>query len=156
MTKREKKGHKEHPPKVTIAQVADALQKSSGITAKAARYIEQVYGVSYSRQALFKRVENSERLQLIREEARENTLDNCEDVLQAEIEGGNWRVALAVLKMLGKTRGYTERQEVTGMNGGPVEVEQTYNFEALSREELETLEKILSKAAGEEQKNKEE
>ena len=42
------------------------------------------------------------------------------------------------------------------MNGGPVEVEQTYNFEALSREELETLEKILSKAAGEEQKNKEE
>ena len=54
------------------------------------------------------------------EDAREQMGDVTELKLYEAIQGGEgWAIAF-YLRTQGKTRGYVERQEVTGANGGPV------------------------------------
>ena len=137
---KEGKTKMERPHKVTAAQLAQALEAASGIMARAARIIEREYKTPFSRQAVRQRVLASPELQRVRDAARENILDECEDVLFAEIEGGHWRVALEVLKLAGKDRGYIPRQEIA--------VNASWNLEALTKEELETLEALCVKASG--------
>lgn len=53
-------------------------------------------------------------------EQREGMVDRAEVSLRkAVLNGEQWAVAL-VLKTLGKSRGYVERQEVTGAENGPI------------------------------------
>ena len=57
--------------------------------------------------------------------ARGELIDISEQKLRAAVMNGEpWAVAM-VLKTLGKSRGYVERQEVTGANGKPVETKIT-------------------------------
>ena len=52
--------------------------------------------------------------------SRETMLDNVESVLYSKaLAGEAWAVCF-FLKTQGKSRGYVERQEVTGADGGPV------------------------------------
>lgn len=56
------------------------------------------------------------------EHARDSIVDEAEKSLRKAVEAGEpWAVALA-LKTIGKGRGYTERQEITGADGGAVEI----------------------------------
>lgn len=64
-------------------------------------------------------------------QAVQQTIDECRDELvdygelalrKAVIDGEPWAVGL-VLKTLGRNRGYVERQEVTGAEGGPLKIE---------------------------------
>ena len=57
------------------------------------------------------------------EEAREDMVDLAELALRKSVMNGEpWSVAM-VLKTLGKSRGYVERQEVTGADGGAIVVD---------------------------------
>ena len=48
-----------------------------------------------------------------------------------------------VLRTLGKSRGYVERQEITGAEGGPLKTETEINLDNLSIDELKQLKHIL-------------
>lgn len=109
MSAENKKGRTERVRKVTAEQIEKALMSSAGILSNSAHYLERVYGIKISRQALSYRVQKSKKLQAVRQEARETILDKAESVLIAELAKGNWKVALSLLRTLGKNRGYTEK-----------------------------------------------
>ena len=96
-------------------QIADALRRTAGIVAAAAEKL----GVT--RQAISKRVTQSEELQAVRDDARETILDLSESALVEAIKDREgWAVRL-MLTTQGKDRGYVTRQERTGKRGGPIE-----------------------------------
>jgi hypothetical protein len=51
------------------------------------------------------------------EEARESLIDDAESELQKQMFKGNITALIFFLKTQGKTRGYVERQELTGKDG---------------------------------------
>lgn len=95
--------------KVTAEQIEKALLQNGGILTRSAIYLKQVYGIKITRQALYNRIKRSKKLQSVRVEARETILDVAESVLFQELNKGNWKVALSLLRTLGKNRGYTEK-----------------------------------------------
>ena len=130
-----KKTRIERVRKVTTEQAEKDLQKSAGILTHAVTYLEQMYGIKITRQALSYRVKKSKRLQQAQQEARETVLDLAEGVIFSEIKKGNWKVSLSVLRTLGKNRGYAEKVIHTDKE----ETEQQSNAAALLTEVLEKV-----------------
>ena len=54
--------------------------------------------------------------------SRETMLDNAETALYDEALNGNTTALIFFLKTQGKSRGYTERQELTGADGGSIPI----------------------------------
>lgn len=106
--------------KVSEARLADALRKSGGIMAEAARLIEQATGQPYTRQSVQARVKESPVLQEALEEGREMVLDLAETRLHELLREGDEKAVFFALKMRGKSRGYSERLEQTGADGAPL------------------------------------
>ena len=131
----DKKGRTERVRKVTAEQIEKALMRNAGILSNSANYIEHVYGIKISRQALSYRVQKSKKLQAVRIEARETILDRAEGVLINELQKGNWKVALSLLRTLGKNRGYTEKV----IHSDKEETEQQVNTSELL---VQVLEKV--------------
>jgi len=74
-------------------------------------------------QTIYNRMEKIPAIREAVENARGEMVDISEQKLRAAVMNGEpWAVAM-VLKTLGKSRGYVERQEVTGANGGKVQIE---------------------------------
>jgi hypothetical protein len=105
--------------KLTVSQIEQALAHAGGVQSVAS----DALGVH--RSTISRRVARSERLQQVRREARESTLDLAESKLLELIKAGNLTACIYYLKTQGKERGYSERQEVTGAKGGPVGYLQT-------------------------------
>lgn len=99
---------------LTINQIAKALEKSNGINAEAGR----ILGVTG--QAIADRVRKSKKLQAVKEDVIEGTLDRAENKLIKAIDRGDLKAVMFYLRTIGKGRGYTERQEVTGQDGAPL------------------------------------
>jgi predicted transcriptional regulator len=91
---------------LTEEAIAVALRKCAGIQTRAAR----VLGVSQS--AVSQRVSGSEYLQNIYSEIRESLLDVAEDELIKKLKEGHMTAIIFYLKCIGKSRGYTEKQEM--------------------------------------------
>ena len=105
---------------LTVEACADALRERRGHITLAAHKL----GVKY--ETLRKRVDRSPTLQAIISEFQTRRVDNAELALDAAVlRGEPWAVAL-VLKTLGKGRGYVERQEVTGKDGGELVIRVEY------------------------------
>jgi hypothetical protein len=96
----------------TDAQIITALQASAGIMTAAAR------ALGMERSSLWRRVSKSAKLTAGLQEARESVLDLAESSLLKGLQRGDPWATCFYLKCLGKHRGYVERQEVTGPNGG--------------------------------------
>ena len=60
------------------------------------------------------------------EEVADRILDNAEQVLQDAINDNNLTATIFFLKCKGKSRGYVERQEVTGTGGKPLTFEMNF------------------------------
>ena len=78
----------------------------------------RTFGVT--RQAVSRFVNQHPALKAVADECRETFVDNVESALYKEALGGNVTAQIFILKTLGKTRGYVERQEITGKDGGPL------------------------------------
>lgn len=101
----------------TANQVADALTKARGLISAAAE------DLGCTPQTVRNYIEKYVTVQQALQDARERTVDRAELKMMVAIENGEpWAVAL-VLKTLGKGRGYVERVETTGKDGGPVAIE---------------------------------
>ena len=100
--------------RLTADQIRHALEQASGNVAYAARSLQ------VSRSTLYRRINESAQLRAVLQDAREELVDIAESALKrAVLNGEGWAVCFA-LKTLGKSRGYVERQELTGPQGGAI------------------------------------
>jgi len=107
----------------TAAEVVEAIKGSGGFVTAIARRLNctarHVYNLidkyETARDALF--------------DEREAMRDMAEGELYKKIKEGDTTAIIFYLKTQGKSRGYAERQEHTGADGGPVRVEVVYSTE---------------------------
>ena len=100
----------------SVAQCADALHKSAGNVTAAAR------GLGIARTSLHQRIAKSPELQRVLQEEREALVDMAESALRAEVLDRNMTAVIWTLKASpeAKRRGWGERTELTGKDGGAV------------------------------------
>ena len=95
--------------------IADIHQYKGNLSAVARHYrVERI--------TIYRWMKDSAKCQQALEDARETMLDNAESVLYKKVLDGSTPELLFFLKSQGKKRGYVERQEVTGTDGGPVKL----------------------------------
>ena len=104
------------PIKFTDDEIEEALLAERGLITYAARRL------GYSMSAIRERIAaNPTRFAPILQEAREAVIDLAERSLQAKLEDGDLQATTFALRTIGRARGYAERTEITGADGGPVE-----------------------------------
>ncbi|RZI98570.1 MAG: Fis family transcriptional regulator [Brevundimonas sp.] len=126
--------------RITHAEIVAALQRNFGILALAAK------DVGLSRQALERRIARSPALKAAWLDLRETGLDLCEAVLWRAINEKNVTIAQWMLERLGKDRGYNPRTELTGKDGGAIDLNS--NIEGLTDEQARLLEQLVKGRAG--------
>ena len=100
----------------TVAQVIDALRATKGMKGPAARKLGCTWNTvdNYAKR--------HPTIAAAIAEEREMMLDIGELSLARAVQNGEAWAVCFLLKTQGKSRGYVERQEITGGDGGPVEV----------------------------------
>jgi uncharacterized protein YabN with tetrapyrrole methylase and pyrophosphatase domain len=101
--------------RLTVKDVKRELEQWRGNMAAVGR------ALGVTRQGVWDYVQKHEALKEVQKELRETFVDNIESGLYSAAIAGNVTAQIFILKTLGKDRGYVERQEVTGKEGGPVE-----------------------------------
>ena len=100
--------------RVTNKRMLDAIKKNGGAVYLAAREL------GCAPNTIYNRMKKTPALKQAVEDARGEVVDYAEQKLRLAILNGEpWAIAMA-LKTIGKSRGYVERQEVTGADGGAV------------------------------------
>ena len=103
--------------RLTNEQIANALEATNGYVYLAARSLH------CAPKTIYLRLKKSPALKQRLDDIRGEELDLTEQKLRdAILRGEAWAITLK-LKTLGKSRGYVERQEVTGADGGKVQIE---------------------------------
>lgn len=104
------------PKKFTVAQAEKALMAHYGNVSQAAKAL----GVDHS--TLWNRFKREPRLQEARMLAMESALDVAENSLLTAARNGEAWATCFLLKTIGKSRGFVERQEIASAPGNPFEV----------------------------------
>jgi hypothetical protein len=102
--------------KYTANQMIEALREKHGNLSAAARYL------NCSRNTISRYIEQYPTVKAVADEERETLIDFAENQLFKQVQDGNITAIIFTLKTIGKSRGYVERQEVTGAEGGAVVV----------------------------------
>ena len=100
--------------KYTTAKMIEALREKHGNLSAAARYL------NCSRNTISRYIEQYPTVKAVADEERETLIDFAENQLFQQVKEGNITAIIFTLKTIGKSRGYAERQEVTGADGGAV------------------------------------
>ena len=103
--------------KYTTAQIIEALREKHGNMAAAARFLH------CSRNTVSRYIDTYPTVKSVADEERETLIDFAENQLFKQVQDGNITAIIFTLKTIGKHRGYVERQEVTGANGGPLVID---------------------------------
>lgn len=98
----------------TKAKIAKALKASGGIQSAAAELL------GCTRETVAHAVARWPELRDVIDEATEEIVDLAERQLFSAVRDGNMTAIIFALKCRGKRRGYVERHEQTGANGGPI------------------------------------
>jgi hypothetical protein len=98
-------------------QVIKAIQEANGILSGAARLL------GCSRTTVHNHINKSPTVKAAYEEANETMIDFAEQQLFKNIKTGKEASIFFFLKCKAKHRGYVERQELTGADGGPMQHE---------------------------------
>jgi len=105
--------------KYTSNQISEAIREKHGNISAAARYL------GCSRNTIARYIERYPTLKSVYEEERETLIDFAENQLFQQVKEGNITAIIFTLKTIGKSRGYVERQEVTGKDGGVIVINMT-------------------------------
>jgi hypothetical protein len=100
----------------TYEQLEKAFRAALGIKAQVAK----ILGCSYK--TINNYAVKYPQLDEIRDEMLQQMLDNAELKLQKKISENNLSAVIFFLKTKGKNRGYTERIENTGKEGGAIQI----------------------------------
>ena len=114
--------------KVTDRQLIDAIKKNGGIVAAVVKSLRKEYGIDVTRDAIYKRRETNAAVAEAFEEAEDEMLDIAESFLLASIKRGEMKPIMFYLRTKGKRRGYSERQEITGVDEKPIAVDPFANW----------------------------
>jgi hypothetical protein len=122
---------------------------------KAGNITRACEAVGVSRRTYYDWIDRDEDFAAACEDVQEGLIDFAESKLQENIADNSNQAIIFFLKTKGKSRGYVERQEISGPDGKPLELVNTItiNLAVLSTKELEQLQKIARKirdAAGDE------
>lgn len=104
------------PEKFTAEQAAEALMRSGGVVAAAAR------ALGVTRSTLHSYINKYATVRAAYEEANETNLDIAEGKLLEQVRAGDPKQIRFYLRTKGRSRGYGDRLEMTGPNGGPVQM----------------------------------
>lgn len=88
--------------------------------------VAKILGCSYRTVSNY--AEKYPELEDIKDEMLQRMLDNAELKLQKKIEENNLTAVIFFLKTKGKNRGYTERVESTGKEGGAIHIIDETNY----------------------------
>jgi len=102
--------------RVTAKGLIEAIHHHNGNVSAVARQ----YGLS--RTGIHYHMNRMPTAKLALEEARETMLDEAESKLYEAVKDGKTAELLFFLRTQGRGRGYVERQEHTGADGGPIKV----------------------------------
>lgn len=102
---------------LTVEKITPLIEEYMGNLSLVARKL----GVS--RTTVYNFLENKPTLKVVLIDAREKMIDNVESKLYSKALDGDTTAMIFFLKTQGKSRGYVERQEVTGADGGKVQIE---------------------------------
>ena len=102
--------------KYTAQQMVEAIREAEGNLSQAARL------VGCSRTTVHRYVNDYATVAEAYEEANESALDIAENELMKLVKKGSIPAIIFFLKTKGKSRGYVERQEHTGADGGALNV----------------------------------
>lgn len=105
----------------TDDQVEAALRAAGGIV----KYAAEMLGYA-NESGLRHRVAKNERFQKLQAEIQEANIDIAETQLMTQLKAGNMTAVIFYLKTKGKRRGYVERYEQTGPEGGPINSQVTF------------------------------
>ena len=100
--------------KYTAAQIIEALREKHGNLSAASRYL------NCSRDTIRRYIDLYPTVKAVADEERETLIDFAENQLFKQVQDGNITAIIFTLKTIGKHRGYVERQELTGADGGAV------------------------------------
>jgi hypothetical protein len=114
-------------PKYTVEQIEAGLRAAAGIISAAA------VKLNCTPRTIRNYLDKYPELREVEAEILDQNLDLAETKLLTAIRDGNLTAVIFYLKTKGKPRGYTERAELTGADGGPIDVTK------LSDEELERI-----------------
>ena len=103
--------------KYTAAQIIEALREKHGNLSAASRYL------NCSRDTIRRYIDLYPTVKAVADEERETLIDFAENQLFQQVKDGNITAIIFTLKTIGKHRGYVERQEVTGADGGAIIVD---------------------------------
>lgn len=101
----------------TQPEIEQALRDTKGMVSVAAKKLNMARG------ALYARIQRSQALRDVIADEREAMTDTAELALHRAIVGGEAWAVCFYLKTQGKSRGYVERQEITGADSGPIMIE---------------------------------
>lgn len=124
---------------LTKKQIEAAVRASGGNITQAA------YSLGVTRGALYKRMKAMPEIWDVVTHERESIADLAESTLRQNIEKGDVASTIFALKTLGKSRGYVERQEVTGADGGSIKIED--EAQAATERILQRLERVATNLA---------
>lgn len=102
--------------KYKAATVADALTKARGVVSHAARLLD------CDRSTVYAYINKYATVAQARDDAREDLLDYVENKLVEQITDGNITAIIFYLKTQGRNRGYVERMEHAGHDGGELTI----------------------------------
>lgn len=94
--------------------MVEALERCLGIVTDAS----QMCGVS--RSAHYKWYTEDAQYKTAVDSIKDMAIDMAESTLYGAVQAGNVQAAMFLLRNIGKHRGYTERQEITGGEGAPI------------------------------------
>ena len=106
--------------KYTTAQIIEALREKHGNMSAAARFL------NCSRNTISRYIEQYPTVKAVADEERETLIDFAENQLFQQVKDGNITAIIFTLKTIGKSRGYVERQELTGKDGEGVTIKVEY------------------------------
>ena len=122
----------------TAEEVIASIEKNRGNIAAVGRQM----GVS--RMTIHRYMHEHPTIRAALDDARESMLDNAESVLYKKVLEGSTPELIFFLKTQGRNRGYVERSEVTGKDGGPIESKEVgIDTGKLSTEQLRQMVEIL-------------
>ena len=128
-------------PTYTAAQVADALKATGGLAALAAEKL------GCTARTVYNYAEEYASVRDVMTHQKEKRIDIAEGQLWRLVQEGNLGAIIFFLKTQGKARGFTERHEVAGPDGGPIHTHtQTQVEHGLSPDFFAAVVRILGEA----------
>lgn len=116
-----------------------ALEKSLGIVTTACK------AVGLDRTTFYRYINEDAEFAAQVKDIESIALDFVESKFHKQIEKGDTTACIFYLKTKGKHRGYVERTEVTGKDGGAIQTENKHDLSKLSTDELIKLKDINKK-----------